>query len=964
MGHGDLVGRATALRTLGSALGKSEQGRFQLTDLAGEPGIGKSRLLIELARRARDRGLVVLAGRAAEFEQDAPFAGIVDALDDHLRERVARVVARLSDAETVLLGSVFPALGAGEVPSQGVARYRLYRAVRSLIEVLAEPSGLVLILDDVHWADESSIELLDYLVRHPPRGGVMVAVAYRPAQVSARLTAALAGAAPGQRVPIPVEPLSAEEMSRVIGPAVSVLRRRWLVEASGGNPFHLEALARLETFPELGSQDGFTFTEGVLPGLPTAVHAALRVELNQVSPDALVIAHSAAVAGDEFEAAVLVAAAQIPADRTLSLLDELLGRDIVRESGGGRFRFRHPLVRHAAYASASAAWRLAAHGRIAAYLQRLDAPAAMVAHHVARSAGFGDRDSARVLAEAAKAVAHRAPATAEYWLTTALRLLPETRADAEYRTTLMIKLTEAQWMGGRVLAGRDTARAVLGQLPSGDHARRVGVAKILALLERLAGHPDRARELLADELSRFGDPASFEAVPLHLRLAVEHVWSGQFDDARRSLASVSPVHLRADQGIELSVASLRPMIEYASGNMLAALSHLDHAGELLAAASDEHVATWMDAVTWLCWAHLMVGRYREAVSVFSRTLQIARDNGQHAGVAPLLCGLARGLAQLGELEEGIAYAEEAVDHSMLLRSDMWTTVGLTFQSLLVSWTGDRDTAMRLAERADRFTGDSHEWFASLAHCARGLMLAQSGAVDEASMGITAALDDLESYAPDQMFLLVCCDAMAQAELNRGRTETAVYWAKRARATARPELACDDALAGLVEAHALSVSDPAAAVRLAESAAQVLDAAGQRLDAGRAWLRAGLSYAAAGSRKQALVALGKSSEAFSSCGAPELLAEATRARRKLGARIPGPRGPRNSLPYGLSAREWQIARLVAEGHTNQRIAEQLFLSIRTVETHLSHIFRKLDVTSRVGVSRVLGPMLGVPPSPRV
>ena len=155
--------------------------------------------------------------------------------------------------------------------------------MRRLLEDLAEPHGLVLILDDVHWADNASVELLDHLVRHPPRGRVLLAIAYRPAQASPRV-AALLGSAGDCGREVPVSPLTLAEAQELLGPGVSRSRCQALHEASGGNPFYLEALARMEQRAQLmtASDDGGE--------LPTIVRAALQLELTGLSPTALRVA--------------------------------------------------------------------------------------------------------------------------------------------------------------------------------------------------------------------------------------------------------------------------------------------------------------------------------------------------------------------------------------------------------------------------------------------------------------------------------------------------------------------------------------------------------------------------------------------------------------------------------------------------------------------------------------------------
>ncbi len=159
-----LVGRRDVLNDLRGSLDAIVSGQFRLLALVGEPGAGKTRLLAELEKLAEERNCLTLWGRAAEFEQVMPFSALVDALDGHLES---------VENDDPLLASVFPALGATAEPSDDVsalARYRLYRAVAQLLTRIARPKGLVLVLDDVHWADEATIEFLDHVSRHsPPR---------------------------------------------------------------------------------------------------------------------------------------------------------------------------------------------------------------------------------------------------------------------------------------------------------------------------------------------------------------------------------------------------------------------------------------------------------------------------------------------------------------------------------------------------------------------------------------------------------------------------------------------------------------------------------------------------------------------------------------------------------------------------------------------------------------------------
>ncbi len=215
-----LVGRAAELAELERALDQLAAGEPWFVQIVGEPGIGKSRLLAELCRRGEDRGHLVLDGRAAEFERDVPFGLIVDALNDYLGS-LEPAVLRAIDGELLReLASVFPSLPRRDRdatrPDNGAERYRLHYAVRSVLERLTRRQPVLLALDDVHWADAASVELLTHLLRRF-RGRLLTAVAYRHAPT--RLLATLAGAArAGSGSRLELVPLTSEEARAADGP--------------------------------------------------------------------------------------------------------------------------------------------------------------------------------------------------------------------------------------------------------------------------------------------------------------------------------------------------------------------------------------------------------------------------------------------------------------------------------------------------------------------------------------------------------------------------------------------------------------------------------------------------------------------------------------------------------------------------------------------------------------------------
>ena len=203
------------------------------------------------------------------------------------------------------LAHVLPSLRAEAAPQ--LERYRMHRAVRLLLEALAEPKPLVLLLDDVHWADSGSTELLGALLRRPPAAPVLIALAARPRQLPERLSSALQRAGALSRIEL--GPLSQDEARELVGDAAAAAT----YEESGGNPFYLEQLARAPS-----PADGHATAGGVSLGglrVPRGVATALIEELAVLPDEARRALEGAAVAGDPFEPELAAAAADLPDQR-------------------------------------------------------------------------------------------------------------------------------------------------------------------------------------------------------------------------------------------------------------------------------------------------------------------------------------------------------------------------------------------------------------------------------------------------------------------------------------------------------------------------------------------------------------------------------------------------------------------------------------------------------------------------
>ena len=455
-----LVGRGDELAALDRLLAAA--GGSRAVAVTGDPGIGKTRLLAELRRRAERLRWTVLSGQASEWEPEAPYGAAVDALDPLPPRAVDVLPAGLRAGLTELL----PAAGAGAHP-----RHRLHATVRAALAELAADRPLLLVLDDLHWADGGTVELLAHLLRHPGPAPLLLALAYRPRQVAGQLAAAVEAAAVGGALTrIELGPLAPADAALLLGREVPAADARRWQQASGGNPLYLRALS------------------GAVP---------LRAGLEALAPAERDVVRAAAVLGPVFDPDRLPAVTGLPAAAVATALDGLTGRDLLRaEDGTGRLRFRHPLVRDAAYGEAPAGWRRAAHARAAAGLRAAGVPLAGWAHHVERSAAVGDEEASAVLARAAGETRWRAPATAARWYGAALRLLPAGGGATGDRCGLLLARAEALCVAGDLAASRDTLTEAGPLLAAADPPTRVRATALAARVEQLRGRHEEAVALL------------------------------------------------------------------------------------------------------------------------------------------------------------------------------------------------------------------------------------------------------------------------------------------------------------------------------------------------------------------------------------------------------------------------------------------------------------------------------------
>ena len=956
-----LVGRAEELGSLDQALAEADQGRAGAIELVGEPGIGKTRLLAELAARADARGRLVLSGSASELEHDLPFSVFVDALDEYLRGLDPSFLAGLDEGVCTELAHVFPALSAlatARDPAVQHERYRTHRAVCALLETLAEGRPLVLVLDDLHWADPASVELLGALLRRPPAAAVLMALAHRPRGMPERLSAALERAHRAAAVTrIELGALTPAEAQELLGDTVDVANATVLYEESGGNPFYLEQLARsLDRAAETAPAAEILLTG---TGVPSAVAASLSEELARLSAGGRLVLEGAAVAGDPFEPELAAAAAATSEAAAMDAVDELLQLALVRTTDvPRRFRFRHPLVRRAVYEATAAGWRLGAHERCAEALAARGATAVARAPHVERSAREGDADAVAVLREAGEASVRLAPASAAHWFAGALRLLPPT-ASPEERVELLLARARALTAAGRFADSHKALLEALAIVPDGASDMRARLARECAGVESMLGQQEQAGARLESALEALPDQGTPEAVALMIELAVNAVWRTRYEAmyewAERAVSTARPLGEAPLTAAGLAVFAFADSM---TGAAERAEAHLAEAVALFESAPDDELAHHLQAAAWLAGTELYLDRYTEADAHATRGLAVARATGQGELLVVLVQILGGAWRVRGKLAEAAELLDGGVEAARLFGNTHALVWNLSGRSTIALPMGDVELALATAQESVDLSQDADGGF----HAA------------EAAVGLAAAL--LETGQPERAVGLLlgsaggeeltliagsprayCLDLLTRCRLTLDRRDEAERSAAHAQAWASAvqlplAAAWADRATAAVDLHA---GEATRAAERALASAAVAGELGAPVEAALSRTLAGRAFAQAGDGDRAVLELQRAVAELEACAALRWRDHAERELRKLGHAVHRRTRPGTADALGLESltgRELEIARLVVDRNTNPQIAARLFLSQKTVETHLRNIFRKVGVSSRVELARAV------------
>jgi DNA-binding CsgD family transcriptional regulator len=814
----------------------------------------------------------------------------------------------------------------------------------------------VLVLDDLHWADPASVELIGALLRRPPAAAVLIALALRPRQAPERLAAALDRAArTGLLARVEVGALTLGETRELLGDHVESAVASSLYEESGGNPFYLQQLARSIAL------QGRAPARDSLPAelqVPPAVAMALAEEIALLSNRARLVLQGAAVAGDPFEPELAAAAAATTEQIALAAIDELLRLDLVRHTDvPRRFRFRHPLIRRAVYAATPGGWRLGAHERSAGALAARGASATVRAHHVQVAARQGDPIAIATLREAGESAAQRAPGSAAKWFGEALRLLPED-APAEQRVELLLSRARALVGTGQFADGHAALLESIGLLPTESVALRIRLTTACAGVEHLLGRHEQAHGRLARAVDGLSDGCSLEAAALMIELAMDGFFLMNYEQMRDwAERALTATRLHADRSLTAAAIAVLAFAHAATGATSEAEARSSEAATLVDDLADGELALRLDAAANLAGAELYLNRYPAAQAHAERALSVARASGQseYIPLADSILGQVKLLR--GELAGAGEFLDNAVEGARLSGNVQALAGNLVQRSLTALAAGDLELALATAEENAELTRGLDQSLVCAAGVALASALLENGDSARAVDVLVASSGGEELALIPGIWRTRALELLTRGWLALGRQREADRAAACTEASARAlQLRMADAMAHRATAAvALNSGDPHLSAERALASAAAAYEIGAHVDAALARTLAGRALAQSGQPERAVNELQRAASELDSCGAVRYRAAAERELRSLGKRVHRRSRPGKAGGVGvdsLTERELEVALLVVDRRTNSEIAEALFLSQKTIETHLRNIFRKLDVASRAALARMV------------
>ena len=901
-GPSDLIGRDGEMSAILAMLG-GDGGRGLL--LVGEAGIGKSALLNAASCAAAVDGRTVLRATGVQSEARVPFAGLHQLLYP-LADRFGLLPAPQRKA-------LLAAFGCADGPALQV--FLIAIATLELLADAAADGGLLVTVDDLHWIDDATAEVLGFVSRRIASEPIALLAATRPGFEDPFTDAGVAA-----RTLCPLRRTQAELLVRLRHPDLDERWCGWVLERAEGNPLALVELPLTASACESGAEA----RDSRIP-LTARLERSFTARVAGLSPlarSAVIVA--AAADSDDFAEIAAAVTITIPGSNA-DPLRPAVDAGVLAVSQA-KVTFEHPLMRSAVYQSADADLRRRAHAALA---QVLDAQPERRAWHLAAAASVPDEAVAAQLQRAAESAARRGAGAASLaaW-THAASLTPGTDRRAER----LLRAAELAVELGRREQASELAGSTEPLTSAPSQLARLTMIRE-ALNPGVPGDPLRVRAL-ADAASEMIDAGETDLAFRLVLAAAVRVWSADPGPAAREYltAAMARLPVPADDPRLLSVGGFVDSARY---------------GDLITKRIADLRPDQLDpAAAELAMSIHLVGADESVAAIQRAVVDCARKEGKLAALPRMATQQTWNAIALADWQAAVPAADEAVRLAIETRQPMWQAAAMTGQAMIAGMRGDDDEAARLADRAEALVLPARiSPVLSGIQFARGVTAIAAGCYDEAFDQLRRVFDRADpSYQAVQSTWAL--GDLAEAAMHTGQTaeareivaafqpgerDSVTPWTRVALLYAAPFLAGDD-VAELEFRRALAAN----LARWPAYRARLL------LEYG-SWLRR---------RYRVAQARGPLRTARQICAAHGLLPWTERARRELRATGEAAEEPCTQQRTSLSPQELQIAQLAAEGLSNREIAQRLYLSHRTVGSHLYRIFPKLGITSRIQLPSAL------------
>jgi DNA-binding CsgD family transcriptional regulator len=922
-----LFERDDELAELLAAIDLAEAGEGSLTVLEGVAGIGKTSLLKAVMENARSRGLQVLAGRGAELELEFSFGVARQLFELLLRGCSEPERAALVEGAAALAGPLFGLPGEPSVVAGADSPFAMYNALYWLTANVAEDRPLLLVIDDLHWADTSSLRWLNFLTARIEDLPVALIVAFRPELQRSeieQLTIDNSSLPLAILRPAPLTITSSSELTRQsLGTESAPEFCQACHSATGGNPFLLREL--LASLKDTGVRPSAQSVAAIGEYRSDTVGRWVLARLARLGPDALALATAVCILGVEVPLRRAAALAELEHRRAGEAADQLSRAEILQH--GRPLTFVHAIISAAVHEQLAHGERARLHKQAARILAAEGSSAEEIAAHLlVTEPAAEDAVVTQLRSAAEEARARGAPESVAAYLS---RALDEPAAE-DLRSSLLHELGLATFLAhdpsalDHLSAAHDLAK---------DSRSRAEIALDLARSLLVVDQPDGVLALLEGAVEELGDLDEELAALLevwliftariwldHSRVYHEHIErlrKEPLEDTavgRQRMCLLIDASIGEDQDPEVAFALAKRA--YAGGKLLEEMGPASPPFYLatfaLAANSLELSTLWCDAA-----------------------IKEARRLGSPIGFGLASCSRAMWMFLRGALAEAEADARAGLA-SGVIGSGLEGFNVLALSSVLLE-RGEIEEAEQVVfsvgERCERLDYWTNTWGV----CARGRVRIAKGDLRGGLDDLTACAKWAETFGVSAWRWIPWMLDAAVAHEALGEHQEALALAQRELRLSR-QVGVPHLLGVALRTYGLIEGD----MELLREAVTVLDGSEARLEFARALVDLGAALRRAGHRTDARSPLSQGMDLADRCGASVL---AERARQELLAAGARPRRHRVSGAESLTASERRIAMMANEGMTNREIAQALFVTGRTVSSHLTHVYQKLSITGR-------------------